>query len=100
LTGVENDYTAKITGFKLYQNYPNPFNPTTTIVFSVAKQSVVKLKIVNILGQEIAVLFSGRVDPGKLLSVPFNGGLLSSGIYFSVLEGSGERQIRKMVLMK
>lgn len=86
--------------FKLYQNYPNPFNPTTTIKFTVAKRGTAMLRVYNILGQHITTLFSGDVTPGKVYSVPFNAGELSSGVYFGVLESGGQRQIHKMVLMK
>ena len=86
--------------FKLYQNYPNPFNPTTTIQFTVAKSGPSVLRIYNILGQQVTRLFSGEATPGKIYSVPFNAGELSSGVYFSMLESGGQRQIHKMVLLK
>ncbi len=86
--------------FRLYQNYPNPFNPTTTINFTVARRGTATLRVYNILGQQVTTLFSGDVTPGKLYSVPFNAGELSSGVYFGVLESGGQRQIHKMVLMK
>jgi hypothetical protein len=86
--------------FKLYQNYPNPFNPTTTINFSVAKNGTATLRVYNVLGQHVTTLFSGNVQPGKIYSVPFNAGELSSGVYFGVLDSGGQRQIHKMVLMK
>ncbi len=37
--------------FALGQNYPNPFNPSTHIPFSVSRAGVVRLSVVNILGQ-------------------------------------------------
>ncbi len=86
--------------FRLYQNYPNPFNPTTTIQFTVAKSGPSVLRIYNILGQQVTTLFSGEATPGKIYSVPFNAGELSSGVYFSMLESGGQRQIHKMVLLK
>jgi hypothetical protein len=86
--------------FKLYQNYPNPFNPTTTIQFTVANGGGAMLRVYNILGQRVTTLFSGDVMPGRIYSVPFNAGELSSGVYFEVLESGGQRQIHKMVLMK
>ena len=86
--------------FRLYQNYPNPFNPTTMIKFSVAKRGNATVRVYNILGQMVTTLFSAEVQPGKLYSVPFNAGELSSGVYFGVLESGGQRQIHKMVLLK
>ncbi len=91
---------TRITSFRLWQNYPNPFNPTTVIQFSVAKKDILKLAIVNILGQTVAELFAGTSEPGKLYSVQFDAGSLSSGVYFSVLSGTGQSQVRKMMLLK
>ncbi len=86
--------------FKLSQNYPNPFNPTTKVEFTVAKKGMTMLTIYDILGQKVATLFSGVAQPGRQYSVDFNGGTFASGIYFSVLQSDGQRQIKKMVLMK
>ena len=56
--------------FILYQNYPNPFNPVTRIKFSLPFPSkggameYVSLRIYDILGKEVAVIFSsplGRI---------------------------------------
>ncbi len=87
-------------GFNLLENFPNPFNPTTLIRFSVAKEGLVKLKVFNLLGQEVAILYSGNVASGKIYSVEFNAASFSSGVFFSVLESDGQRQVKKMVLMK
>ena len=46
------DVTAPLE-FALDQNYPNPFNPTTTINFSLAEPTFVKLAIYNLLGEEV-----------------------------------------------
>lgn len=37
--------------FNLQQNFPNPFNPITKIRFSVSKNSVIQLKIFDVLGR-------------------------------------------------
>ncbi len=86
--------------FKLYQNYPNPFNPTTKIEFTVLNKGETSVKVYNILGQQVATLFSADAQPGKKYVVQFNGESLASGVYFSVLQSNGQRQIQKMVLMK
>ncbi|MCX7984483.1 MAG: endo-1,4-beta-xylanase [Bacteroidetes bacterium] len=69
----------------LHPNYPNPFNPTTIITYSVDKECYVSLKVYNTLGQEVATLFEGVRTPGHY-SVHFNGGNLTSGIYYYSLK--------------
>ncbi|MGA9119123.1 MAG: T9SS type A sorting domain-containing protein [Bacteroidota bacterium] len=85
--------------FALYPNYPNPFNPTTTIAFSVSQRGNVSLKVFNLLGQEVATLVNGALEPGQK-SVQFNAGNLPSGVYFYRLQSNGGSLTRKMVLTK
>ena len=86
--------------YTLYQNYPNPFNPTTTIDFYLPEQSVVSLKVYNILGQEVATLIDNEnMDEGDF-EIPFDGSNLSSGVYFYQLEVNfGEQRIMKKLLL-
>jgi len=86
--------------YMLAQNYPNPFNPSTTLQFTVAKQGMATMNVMNVLGQNIAQLFSGQVEPGQLYSIHFDASQLSSGIYFAVFESGGQRFLRKMLLVK
>ena len=67
--------------FSLQQNYPNPFNPTTNIKFNIPKRDNVTLKVFNILGKEVATLVKENLKAGTY-EVKFDGGNLSSGIYF------------------
>jgi hypothetical protein len=87
-------------GFVLEQNYPNPFNPSTTIKFALAETQQVELKVYDILGNEVAELFSGVADGGKVYEAEFNGEKLSSGIYFYRLETENRVENRKMLLIK
>jgi hypothetical protein len=84
----------------LSQNYPNPFNPTTNISFTVPSSGHATLKVINILGQEVATLFSGEAHAGINNTVQFNASGLASGLYFSRLEYNGTVQIKKMQLLK
>lgn len=85
--------------FKLYQNYPNPFNPETKINFLLPKATNVKIKIFNIIGQEIMTLLDEFFEPG-IHSVTFNGGNFSGGLYIYKIEADNFIQARKMILMK
>jgi hypothetical protein len=98
--------------YKLYQNYPNPFNPTTTIQFDLMDQSIVTLKIYNILGQEVATLLDHATLDDGTQEVEFNASNFASGVYFYRLisesvadpeDGIGSTQfmtVKKMLLIK
>lgn len=86
--------------FVLNQNYPNPFNPTTTITFTLTQDGYTTLKIYDVLGREVATLVQGEMQAGVEHHVTFNGSRLANGVYFSSLENHGEKQIKRMVLMK
>ena len=64
--GIERQKGKPISkDFTLYQNYPNPFNPNTTIEFALPETDEVTLKIFNILGEEIELLVSDRLNAGS-----------------------------------
>ena len=87
--------------FHLYQNYPNPFNPETTIRFSIPHRSFISLKIYNVLGRLITVLFKGEKPEGTY-SLRFNSEdfKLSSGVYFYTLESGNFSSTRKLLVVK
>jgi hypothetical protein len=97
-TGVAKDGLVPGT-FALEQNYPNPFNPTTTINFSLAKASNVKLLVYNILGQQVRTLIDTRMNAGQQ-SVVFDASKLASGVYFYRLETGNFSSVKKMLLLK
>ncbi len=84
----------------LGQNYPNPFNPTTTLEFTVEHAGRAVVKIYDVLGRYVAMLFDEKAEAGRIYEVRFDAARLSSGVYVSVLESGGKRLSRKMVLMK
>jgi hypothetical protein len=86
--------------FKLFNNYPNPFNPSTQIRFSVPKDGFTTLKVLNILGQEVATLFEGNAKASNFLEITFNAKNLPSGVYFARLQQGDKFSIQKMNLLK
>ncbi|MFH1011819.1 MAG: carbohydrate-binding module family 20 domain-containing protein [bacterium] len=83
----------------LYQNYPNPFNPSTRIAFSLPAPEKVTLRVLNILGQEVAVMDLGRLSAGHH-AVGFSAEKLVSGIYFYRVEAGSMNAVRKMLVLK
>ncbi|RLD24218.1 MAG: hypothetical protein DRI70_08490 [Bacteroidetes bacterium] len=83
-------------GFKLYQNYPNPFNPVTTIPYSIPRNSLVQLKIYNLLGQEVATLVNEEKPTGNY-QVEFDASNFPSGVYLYRLRAGDFVQTKKMI---
>lgn len=103
-SNVENSDIAKPSQFTLEQNYPNPFNPTTTIGYQIEAQSLIKISVYNVLGQEVRTLVN-EVKPAGSHQVAWDGrdnlgNALPSGVYFYRLHVDNQVQIRRMVLMK
>jgi hypothetical protein len=85
--------------FTLEQNYPNPFNPTTTITYSIPKESQVSLKIYDVMGKEIVELVNGKQSTGSY-NLEFDAASLASGTYFYKLIAGDFVSVKKMVLLK
>ena len=85
--------------FALDQNYPNPFNPTTTIRYSVAMDSKVRIDVYDVLGRLVKNLVNENKAAGNY-SVDFNASNLSSGVYMYKISAGNFTAVRKMNLMK
>ena len=85
--------------FELHQNYPNPFNPVTKINYSIITGGFSKLKIYDILGNEVLKLVNEFQNPGSY-SVQWNAGNYPSGIYYYSLVSGKSSDTRKMILIK
>jgi len=86
-------------GFELEQNYPNPFNPETTIRYSLPVADQVSLKVVDILGRDVANLVDGY-QPAGAHSVTFNAANQASGVYFYRLQSRTRTITKKMLHLK
>ncbi len=85
--------------FVLEQNYPNPFNPTIVIAYQLPGQSIVTLKVFDVLGREVKTLVNDRQSAG-LHSVTFNASNLTSGVYFYHLQAGSYSATKKLVFIK
>jgi hypothetical protein len=87
-------------GFVLAQNYPNPFNPSTLIEFVVPQNGFATLKVYNVLSQEVATLFEGNAEAGKINTAHFDAQDMPSGLYFYTLRSMGKLETKRMLLLK
>ena len=87
------------TKFSLEQNYPNPFNPTTVISYKMPINSLVTIKVYDVLGRDVQTLVNERLNAGSH-SVTFGAKNLPSGVYFYELRAGYYSSAKKLVLLK
>ncbi|MGE5810494.1 MAG: T9SS type A sorting domain-containing protein, partial [Ignavibacteria bacterium] len=97
-TGTPNE-ELKVNSFRLSQNYPNPFNPATTITYSLPKNSIVTLKIYDILGKKIATLVNEEKQSGTY-NATWDARDAASGVYFYKITAGEYSKVNKMMLLK
>jgi bacillolysin len=103
-TGVIEIDTRVPEKFEILQNYPNPFNPSTTITYSLPKNSNVKIVVFDIAGKQVAELVNNYQNPGTYKAT-WNGkndqGLgVSSGVYFYQIVTEDFASVKKLILLK
>ena len=81
------------------QNYPNPFNPSTKIKWQSPVTGHQTLKVLDLLGNEVATLVDEYKEAGKY-EVSFDASQLSSGIYFYKLTAGSFVETKKMILLR
>jgi hypothetical protein len=97
--GIQNLNTGVPKSFGLHQNYPNPFNPVTKIKFDIPQFSPVSIKMYDVLGNEVAVIYNGELAPGYY-EAEFNASNYASGVYFYRIDAGEFTSVKRMVLVK
>jgi hypothetical protein len=85
--------------FILHPSFPNPFNAQTLISYSLPEPMTISLKAYNLMGQEVAQLYTGYCPAGEY-SVTWDASRLSSGIYFLKLSGNDLIRNQRVILLK
>jgi len=85
--------------FSLSQNFPNPFNPETKILVTLPQRNEVKLKVYDVLGNQVSVLADGEFEAGSYEFI-FDATGLPSGIYFYQMSAGKFNSVKKMVVLK
>ncbi|MFQ6093951.1 MAG: FlgD immunoglobulin-like domain containing protein, partial [bacterium] len=121
-TGIDDHPDELVPkGLALSQNYPNPFNTSTIIHYAIPSREQrarslelraesaecalrTRLKIYNILGQEVRTLVDETTEAGYYKVIwdgrdGFGNGV-ASGVYFYRLTAGEFSQTRKMVLLR
>ncbi len=98
-TGTGGELGSVPKTFSMSQNYPNPFNPVTKINYGVPKQSLVAIKVYDILGREVATLVNDTKQPGYY-TVDFDGSNFASGVYFYRITAGTFTDVKRFILLK
>jgi len=109
ITSVQEDNNLVPSEFHLEQNYPNPFAlagkyAETTIKYQLPKESLVTLKVFDMLGREMIALVNASQAPGYY-NVTWNGRnaagqLVPGGVYICRLQAGDFERVRKMMIVR
>jgi hypothetical protein len=104
LTSVSANLNTSPADYELMQNYPNPFNPSTTIEYELPHQSVVELRVHNLVGEEVATLAQSVQSVGRHKVVwdgrDRSGNRVSSGVYLYSLHAGQQEVTRKLIVIR
>jgi hypothetical protein len=81
------------------QNTPNPFNPSTTIRFSLPRETAVRLAVLDVYGRMVR-LIADRIFAKGEHALHFDASDLPAGVYFGRLDADGATAVTKMILLK
>ncbi len=95
----ESRDNSAVSEYSLLQNYPNPFNPSTTIVYTIKKETHVSLKVYDLLGREVSELVNENQVTGKY-KVKFDVSNLPSGVYLYTLKAGNFVETKKLMVLK
>ncbi len=96
---IDNENYQLPNKIGLIGSYPNPFNATTTITFTLPKETSVSLDIYDLLGRKVINLANGEYGAGKH-NVVWDATDSPSGIYFYKLTAGNKTFTKRMTLLK
>ncbi len=100
-TSVETANSVLPSTILLNQNYPNPFNPSTTIGFSLPRNSEVTLTVYDVSGKVVDKLINRQNMAAGYHSMQWKPNtMLPSGAYFYNLEAGTFTQSKRMLFIK
>ena len=88
-----------VRSYGLLRNYPNPFNPTTVIAYQIPERGFVTLKVIDLLGRDVAVLVDGQQQAGTH-KASWDAAGFPGGVYFAILRTPVYSSVQKLVLLK
>lgn len=80
--------------------YPNPFSNQTTIEYTLTEETEVILQVVDMLGEQVAILVDDSIQNKGAHQVTFNRQQLQGGTYFIILQKGNEYESQKLILLE
>ncbi|OAQ42084.1 hypothetical protein A5893_02925 [Pedobacter psychrophilus] len=96
LSTVGLELTKPIDNVKVY---PNPVSDQLNLSYSLKKQSLVTIKIMDILGNEVAVLMSQKMDAGNQNNKFIIESKLNTGFYFVRIVAGSDSIIKRISVL-
>jgi len=95
---VSDDFILHPSAFSLSAT-PNPFNSTTSIVYTLPTSEMVTVKIFNLSGREVSILYEGMSDPGIHIYT-WDASGLPSGLYVCRMETDAKVASIKLAMIR
>jgi hypothetical protein len=96
ISSVEKE--ALPEGYVISNNYPNPFNPSTRINITVPVPSIIKIELVNMLGQSAADVIERHSKSGdNYFDLELDG--LPNGTYFARISIDNKYSVVKKLML-
>ncbi len=101
---LRNDIEINAQNFTISEAFPNPFNPSTSLIFNVNKEEMVKITIYDLLGNRIKNLVNDHYSKGSH-SISWHarnnqGQTVSAGVYLYKVHAGEFQSTKKMILLK
>ena len=81
------------------QVYPNPVTDVINVKYDLSRYSLVTIKIVDVLGNDVKTIFAQRIDPGeKVLNYSLSD-KLNHGFYFVRIVAGNESIIKRISVL-
>ncbi len=87
---------SEVAGDNNLTVYPNPGSSYSNLRYEIKEAALVEIKLLNMQGQEVASIYSGKENPG-IYSAPIDLSSLAAGVYFCKFSVDGKVTTQSIV---